>query len=317
MVLKFLVTVVLVFLVTGFGQLAWAFDSNAYNVALAQARKAMSRKDWRDAEQIADAALHAQDHNWPPSGTITEDFVKKLKGRPNSFFALVSLSADAKSHIFILHDESMTDDERSKMKAQIKAYTDVLAQSGVSVEEAEKIQSRVQDQEQLATLEEYKLSLGVLLGYSTWEDRIYFKTSIPTHAILFVPSIGLALNYTNAFYDWSGGVSYGIGDGELKFSDNSFDDHPKVTVVSGFASGLIQIHDSAAAFGAEVAARSVNVNGHNADGSTATTSPTELSALAVGRFRVSKLDLKFKGGMILGNPSALWAVEFGYPLYLW
>lgn len=276
---------------------------------------AASLKSWGKVERIAEAALLAHDPKWPADSANSDDLAKYLKTQTKPVLRLVRLAAEAKSRIFVSSSEDVSDEDREKKKDQIKLYSDALAQIGFEADSVQESVSRVEEHEKLDAMESYKFSLFLTASYWTWEDRPVLALATSAHAVLYTPCVGLGLHYTNEFYQWSGGACWGSGAGALQFSDNHFDDHASVTLISGFGSVLMQLSDSGAAFGIEGDAMSVTVGGTNSAGTQVSGNNTEFAFLAVGRFRLGSLDVKLKGGTIISDPSALWEVELSYPFW--
>jgi hypothetical protein len=295
---------------------AAAPDTASLDKAFAAAKAAYVARDWSKAEQIADAALRASWPGWPPPDASQPDVVKKLKSKPKVFFNLVRVAADSKSRRFVSTSEIVSPEETALLKEEIKLDTDALVAGTGNEESGQGSWTRVQTHEEQALKEEYSLSLSMALSYWTWESRPQFSHFQASRGLIYTPCLGLALNYTNAFFDWSGGGCGGLGRGDLQFSDGHIDNHGTVTLLNGFASGLVQLSDTgSAAFGLEGDFLDLTLTGKISDGTKVAVSNQQVALMAVGRFRVSRLDIKFKGGAIIDNPSAVWQLELAYPLW--
>jgi hypothetical protein len=285
-------------------------------VAQLAATLALNLRDWRQAESIADAALrsHWMVGAWPPADMSAPEVDKNLKAQSKSFLALLSAGAKAKSELFLTAGPDVSEMRRQKLKDETKAYTEALAAAGPEGEKAQTYWTKIQDQEDLAAKEEYNLGLSLNVSYFTWEDRPSFDSRVTARGVFYTPCAGLALNYFNSFYEWTGGGCFGQGTGEVQFDNGTFDTHAQATLVSGYAVALIQVSDHAA-FGLEGNFMNLTMTGSSTVGQKTVATASEFAAMAVGRFQISGVEIKFKGGPNFNLPSAVWAVELGVPLY--
>jgi len=324
MVLRVL-AVILIFAVSQ----AWAVDPQAYDKASALAQKnrkesalrllemnynlrshdlplkvatlaaslSIAVKQWHKAEQVADMAIHANWPDWPAT--------KKPKNQAD-LFALVRMSAQAKTEIFTSSDE-----DHARLKAEIKKYTDYLDESHASTDDSKGLMARIETKSQVKT-NEYHYGFAVTASYMTWEDRPSFDYHLSAKEKIFTPCYGLDLNYANDQFEWAIGACGGGGAASMQFNDGHYDNRSSVTLIAGYGSGLIQLNNVGAAFGVETSVMNVMTSGKLADGTRKSVSNEEFAVTAVGRYRLGKIDMKFKGGPVISNPSALWGFELSY-----
>lgn len=263
----------------------------------------MSLKRWYKAEQVADVALNA---NWPGWQT------KKPAKANADFWWLLKAATEAKTQIFESGDQSRN---RGHLKAEIKAYSDLLATNSSHAENAKQMQARVDMKIENDKADAYHLDWSLSASYWTWEDRPSFDYQVAAKAKLFTPCFGFGLDYTDDFVHWAGGACAGAGSASIEFNDThnvNYDNRGSVLLIAGYGSALLKLSNSGAAFGVETDLLNVTTSGKTADGTKRSASNEQFAVTAVGRYRFGKLDVKFKGGPVISVPSALWSFELGY-----
>lgn len=260
---------------------------------------AMKIQNWRKAERIADAALTA---GWP-------DF----KGKSPNLLPVLKMSTEAKTEILTGGDD-LTASERKKLKNDIKTYTDVMIANGYEVAVVQDYSQRAQS-EAVVRRDEYKLSFSFTAGYGTWEDRPSFDYKLKAKAVLFAPCVGLAANYIGDDYIWSAGACYAQGHADVQFNDGQFDDHGSISMVNGMGSVMMRVSEGGSAYGLEGNWMNATMSGKASGDRKVSAANQDFAFLAVGRYQFYSIDLKFKGGTIVGKPSAMWAFEMSVPVF--
>jgi len=259
-----------------------------------------SLKRWHKAEQVADGAL---EKNWPGWQT------KKLSKPSADFVALLKMSAEAKTQIFEANEEGRN---REHLRSEIKLYTDHLGETKGNEGDAQQMLARVQTKAATEKAEVFHYDWNFFASYWSWEDRPTFNYQLAAKSKIFAPCFGLGVDYTNDMFHFAGGACGGGGSASMQFNTGTYDNRASVLLIAAYGSVLVRVSNSGAAFGLETDVMNLTTKGHLSDGTTESATNEEFALTAVGRYRAGNFDLKFKGGPVISNPSALWAFELGY-----
>jgi hypothetical protein len=163
-------------------------------------------------------------------------------------------------------------------------------------------------------VEDYKMNVTANLSYITWEDRVSLARLANSRVMLYTPCAGLALGFEGDGLEWNGSLCGGVGRADILFPDGTFDNHGKLNLFAGSASVLMPVSDDGTAFGLEGQFLSIDLTAASLTGK-ATSATMETALMGIGRYRIGRLDLKFKGGSNLNSGRAIWAFELGYAIW--
>lgn len=268
-------------------------------VAVLAANLAIELKNWRKAERVADAALSA---GWP-----------EFRGKKPDYLPLVKMSAEAKSEILTGGDDLATS-ERKKLKSEIKTYSEVMLANNYENDTAQGLLSRSQ-KEAVVKKDEYKIGASLSVAYSTWEDRPTFDYKLKAKAVMFTPCFGFNVNYIGDTYIMSGGACYAQGHADIQFNDGKLDNLGTISMINGSGSVLMRVSEGGSAYGIEGNWMNATLKGKAAGDREVSANNQDFAFLAVGRFQVWSVDLKFKGGTVVTKPSAIWSFEMAIPIF--
>ncbi|PWU17460.1 MAG: hypothetical protein C5B49_08830 [Bdellovibrio sp.] len=296
---------------------AYRFESPdlPLKVSALAAQSALASKRWRSAEQIADSALRANWPQWPPADASNPEVATRLKGMPRLFLELVQSTVMAKSQRYNSTLEDISGPTRESLKNEIRLNSEALAQTEAASESTQASLARVREHDELMARQEYRYNLSIGLSYWTWEDRPQFTGFQTGRSMVYTPCLGFSLAYANADYEWSGGGCYGAGRSDLLFADGHYDNYASEKLLAGFGSVLAKLADGRAGFGVEADFMDSTIGGKSSNGSDLSDENQRAALMIVGRFRLSPLEIKFKGGTIVSNPGAIWVVELYYPIF--
>lgn len=154
----------------------------------------------------------------------------------------------------------------------------------------------------------------LILNYTSWEERSKFyspKSDLQGKSVVLAPCLGGEYAIKNALYSTAFGGCYMYGTAHSQIEGPSFDNGAKIQGYSIFAKAVRRLSESGSGAGMQIGFLGHSITATLNDGTTAQADHLEVSVLAIGRLQFPLCFLDFKGGSLIGEPSALWSIELG------
>ncbi len=273
---------------------------------------------YQRSADIVDKAVRSHLSWWPPAEPASPDVGEKLKFDGRAIQQLMFTGAESRAMRFTAEYDILSAAEREQLKKDATVYIEALTQAGFEPEKLGKLSARMQEHEEQAAKDTYKLGASVAVSYWTWEDRMLFSVGTSAesaHIEVFTPCVGGSVDYTSSVYQFLGGGCIGMGKVGARFDSGTYDSAGQVTVVEAYGGIMRNLSDEGSAVGAEAHALNRSFSAKNATGQKGKAEDQGFAIMAVGRFQIWKFELKLKGGAMIANPSGLWAMELSLPVY--
>jgi hypothetical protein len=163
----------------------------------------------------------------------------------------------------------------------------------------------------------WRRSFQILASYQSWEEHSQFysnSTAFAGRSIILTPCLGGGLSYQNTSYDLTVGGCYGLGKAHSEINAANVDTSAAVNMFSLFAKGLKKLTNSGSGLGLQGGLLNRSITATMLDGSSVTADHLDVELMMLGRLAWQKFFFDFKGGTLIGQPSALWIIEFGCTL---